>query len=455
MLRFGDGTPFPLDEGFLEVLVNAVGACTAMLTATAQLEDRHARARQRQHELLEEGRRLERFDQAVRQAATAGVPGNQPRSTAADLAFRRTIAAMQHALKRGREQLKRAAMANVTGFGRDEAVQQVELAIGRFFECHVLPGSGWSWSWDATPARPSFEATARGARFTVEFDLAQDAPWGAPIRIATLAPGIVLAIPRRRWLGKPTVTPMLLDRYVLVGARADQDGWRLEIQERAGAAPGWRITLPRDGAASATAFDRRGHAIAVVPVTPSQIAALIDALDRQLRARLETRRVRTVSIGGVPVAQIEDTTAAARALLDEIGPIVREIRTRSSVPGELGLKRDVAAGVREELFVSRTQLVACYARLPPQYRHLLDAIGVGRGMTEAQGEGPTEAPAVARPHPAPPLPPRVSAHPPPIPRRARVCAPTMPVKSLRAIPIQDAVAPPRSWRPSRPATPAA
>jgi len=40
-VRFGDGTPFPLDEGFLEVLVDAVSACTAMLTATARMEDRH------------------------------------------------------------------------------------------------------------------------------------------------------------------------------------------------------------------------------------------------------------------------------------------------------------------------------------------------------------------------------------------------------------------------------
>ncbi|HEX2691633.1 MAG TPA: hypothetical protein VHN14_33710 [Kofleriaceae bacterium] len=454
MLRFGDGTPFPLDESFLEVLVDAVGACTAMLTTTACMEDRHARARKRHHELLQEEHTLECFGESVRAAAAVCVPVDRPRSAPAELVCRRTIAAMQHALNHAREQLKQSAEDNAAKLGRGEAAQQVELAIGQFFEGHVLPGSAWSWSWDVTPARPSFEATARGARFTVDFDLEEDVLWRAPIRIAALAPGIVLDLPRRRWLGKPTLTPMLLDRYMLVGARGDLEGWRFEIQERAGAAAGWRITLPREGEGSATTFDRRGRAIAVAPIALSQIAALVGAIERQIGARLCARHVRTVLLDGVIVSQIEDTTAAARALLDAIGPIVREIRTRSRVPGELSLKRDVAAGVREELFVSRLQLAACYASLPPQYRHLLDAIGVGGAMTGAQDQhdpgaaaelpphaGPPPIPQPGSPQPAGPQPAGLqpeSPQPPPIPRRTSTHTPTLPVKSLRAVAIQSA-----------------
>jgi hypothetical protein len=470
MLRFGDGTPFPLDESFLEVLVNAVGACTAMLTATAHMEARHARARAKQQVLLEEARTLERFEQTVRMAAAGGaVPQLGPRPT--EQAFEQTVAAMQHALTQAREQLTQAVAANTAEFGRGEAPQQVELAVGRFFECHVLPGSVWTWSWDATPEQPSFEATAHGARFTVDYDLEQDAPWQAPIRIATLAPGIVLDLPRRRWLQQPVVRTMLLDRHVLVGARFDEEGWRLEIQEREGAAPGWRITLPRSEAATATAFDGHGRAIAIYPVMPEKLAPLLAALDQQVRARLGARRVRTVLLGGIQVSQFEDTTTAARALLDEIGPIVREIRTRSRVPGELSLKRDVAAGVREEIFVSRVQLAACYASLPPQYRYLLDAIGVGRGLTGGVGEPSTEAageittgPAPdarterapeARPRPSPPpRPSRPIAHPPPVPRRSQAGLPTVPVKSLRAVPTQSSAGKPMPWMGLRAATPA-
>jgi hypothetical protein len=452
MLRFGDGTPFPLDEGFLEVLVDAVGACTAMLTATALLEERHARARTRQHELMEDECRLERFEQTVRMAAMTPASANRPKPTPAELAFRRTVAAMQHAVKHSREQLKTSVAENAAELGWAEAAAQVALSVAGFFERHMLPGAVWSWAWDATAGSPSFEATARGAQFTVAFELERDVLWRAPIRLSALAPGVVIDLPRRRWFGKPVVVPTPLDRCVLVGARCDPEGHRLEIQERAGAAPGWRITLPRDGTASATAFDRRGRAIAVEPITPSQLDALVDAIDLQLRTRRCARRTRTVFLGGVPVDRLDDTTTAARALLDELGPIVREIRARSVVPGELSLKRDVAAGMREEVFVSRVQLAACYASLPPQYRHLLDAIGVGRGLTETLGECSTEvssastlvvppaAPAII-PTVAPPTvaPPR--AAPPPIPKRPRAYTPTAPVKSLSAIRIQHAGAP--------------
>ena len=456
MLRFGDGTPFPLDEGFLQVLVDAVSACTAMLTATASMEERHERARQKQQALRDEEHRLERFEQTVRAAAMTSAQAPPRRPTPAEQAARRTVAIMRHAVKHARAQLGRVAAANEAEFGWIEAARQVESVLGGFFERHVLPGMVWSWSWDATPARPSFEATARGARFTADFDLEHDVLWRAPIRLAVLVPGIAIDLPRRRWLRTPAVARTHLDRCVLVGARSDPEGRRLEIQEHAGAAPGWRITLPRDGAPSATAFDRRGRAVAVSPVEPSQLAPLVDAIEQAVRARLDTRHARAVLLGEAPIGRLEETTAAPRALLAELGPIVHEIRTRSRVPGELSIKRDVAAGVREELFVSRAQLAACYASLPPQYRHLLDALGAGRGLTDVLSECATEpTAAVSRPRVPAPVLPRVNAHPPPIPRRPSARTPTQPVRSLRAIPIQDAAPQIRPWIPRRPATPTA
>jgi hypothetical protein len=238
MLRFGDGTPFPYDEGFLEVLVDVVSACTEMLTVTADMEDRHERARQKQHELLEEELKLERFEESVRVAATPSTSMNRPKPTHAELAFRRTIAAMQHAVKHSREQLKLAAEANAAELAWDESAQQVELAAGGFFEHHVLPGMIWSWSWDATSTKPGICATARGTRFTVEFELEHDAMWRAPIRISELVSEVMIDLPRRRWFGKPTVAPVSLDRCVLVEARCGTEERSLVIQERAKASPG-------------------------------------------------------------------------------------------------------------------------------------------------------------------------------------------------------------------------
>ena len=437
MLRFGDGTPFPLDAGFLEVLVDAVSTSTAMLNATVQLEERQARAKQRQHEILEEAHRLEQFEHTVRLAAAAGGPVGGSAPTPADQATRRTVAAMQHAMRHSREQLKERAHSAAAQLGWAEAARQVESAAAGFFERHALPGTVWSWSWNATPNASRFDATARGARFTIDFDVERDVLWRAPIRISALVTGLVVPLPVGRWLRQPTLAPVRLDRCVLVGARSDPEGLSLVIQHRGGPSAGWWISVPRNGHASATAFDKKGRATATGMISPELWAELAATVELQIQARLRIRRARAVLLGGVALSLIEETTAAPRALLDELGPISRELRDRSRVPGELCVKRDITPGVREELFVPRAQLAACYASLPPKYRPLLDSIGVGRGLTEVLSELPGEAPSAPRPHPAPPARARPAPSPAP-PLRARPTPPPLPRPTPPPVPATTA-----------------
>src|SRR5690349_10460815 len=103
MLRYGDGTPFPHDDAFLDMLVDAVDACTTMLDATANLGRRRADARAGLRAIGEEERRLVLFERAV---AAACAPAGQDRATPADLAAELTRAAMLSAVERSREQLR-------------------------------------------------------------------------------------------------------------------------------------------------------------------------------------------------------------------------------------------------------------------------------------------------------------------------------------------------------------
>jgi hypothetical protein len=45
MYRYGDGTPFPLDENFIETLTSAVEACTNAFMPLTELDGRRERAR--------------------------------------------------------------------------------------------------------------------------------------------------------------------------------------------------------------------------------------------------------------------------------------------------------------------------------------------------------------------------------------------------------------------------
>ncbi len=395
MLRYGDGSPFPFDEAFLDLLSDAVEACTAMLEATARLERRRAEAEAVLAAIGEEERRLLLFERAVA-AACGPAPGT---STPALRAAERTRSAMATAVELSREQLKQISAVKAAAPSWRGTAQRVHDAAGRFFARRLLPGSRLAWAWDVSGPVPRAEAATQDARFRVVFDLEVPPLFRAPVRIDALVPELTVHLPRRRWLRTPVEAAIPLGRCLLAAARHDDRGRELLIRKPDGS--GWRIELPQDGQPSVTALDRRGRAAGTGLVGESELAPLIAAIDRELAPARLPRAAREVQLDGTPVTELEDTTLATRALLDEIGPTVRQIRQRSRVPGELSLKRDVTDGVREELYVSRTSLTAHYAGLPPELRRLLDDAGFGRGFTTGIAELASEPPAQAAPSAAP------------------------------------------------------
>jgi len=432
MLRYGDGTPFPFEDGFLDMLEHAVEACTAMLAATADLDRQRAAAEAALKEIGEEERRLLMFERAV---AAACVADPEAKPTPATRAAEQTQAAMTAAVERSREELRQMSQVQAAPPSWDRTARRVHAAAGRFFGRRLLPNTRWAWAWDATGAVPRAEGVTLDARFRVVFDLELPPAWRAPVRIDSLAPDLIVHLPRRRWLRAPIETAIPLGRCLLVAARHDERGRELLIRKPDGS--GWRIELPQDAHPSVSALDRRGRTVGSGLVRETELAPLLDAIDRELAPTQLPRQARDVLLDGAHVTELAETTRTPRALLDAIGPTVREIRQRSRMPGELTLKRDVASGVREELFVPRASFTAHYADLPPEYRRLLDDAGFGRGLTTGIAElsdPPSEPVALARPSPPP----------------ARASAPALPAPALPA-PALPAPALPAPALPARPA----
>jgi hypothetical protein len=445
MLRYGDGTPFPFDDAFLDMLVDAVEACTTMLAATANLDRRRADAEAVLEAIGEEERRLLMFERAVA-AACGPAPGGKP--TPAVRAAERTRTAMESAVERSREQLKQISATRAAPPSWHRTARRVQAAVGRFFARRLLPGTRWAWAWDASGMVPCAEAASQDARFRVVYDLDLPPAWRAPVRIDALVPDLVVHLPRRRWLRPAIETAIPLGRCLLVGARHDDRGRELVIRKPDGS--GWRIDLPEASQASATALDRRGRARGTGLVREPELAALVQAIDRELDTLQLRRCARKVKLDGVRVTELADTTLAARALLDELGPTVRAIRQRSRMPGELTLKRDVADGVREEIYVSRASLTARYGNLPAEHRRLLDDAGFGRGLTTGISELAAQAPQPAIP--ARPTPPPIPARPSSPSLQARSSAPVIPARPPEPAP---STRPSERPTPARPADPSA
>jgi hypothetical protein len=93
---------------------------------------------------------------------------------------------------------------------------------------------------------------------------------------------------------------------------------------------------------------------------------------------------------GHPIGELEEPHLVVERLVKLMAPIVREIAHRSGAPGELVLRRDVRAGRRDEIYITKAELYEKVLSLPPAMRPMFDPF-------ELEGERSPRAPAPSVP----------------------------------------------------------
>jgi hypothetical protein len=364
-----------------------------MFLAAAELQRQRDDARATQRQVDEEIARIDDLERAVVSAAQIVRPALDSSGSASQRAAQQMIVAAQRAARDSRLQLEKHAQTAAAEPRWEPIAERIYAAAGHFFEHHSLPGTRWKWQWTAIGEGAHAEATGHAGRFTTSFDIELSMTWRAPVRIGGLAPNLVLQLPRKRVFGVPTVGETELDRAVLVEASVDANGRTLVLRERVEKSFGWKIVIPVHGSARCNLLDKEGQVSGpdFEVARDVHLDRLWTAIDTEIAGMHRTRHAREVLLGDISLRQLADVTAAPATVLDFLAPIVRMIRSRSRVPGELTLKRDVVDGVREELYVPRSAITARYAQLPVEYRLLLDEAGFGRDMNT--GSESTVAPA--------------------------------------------------------------
>lgn len=384
MFRYGDGSPFPFEENFIDIMAAAVESCAAMFTAAAELEALRAKARDAKKEADEEGRRLGALEKSIEAAVFPARPSAAKEATITQQTAQRLLAAVKSAINGSRVQLEKHAASAAAEPRPDRSAQQVQAAAGRFFERTQLPNTSWTWRWHAGDGLASAEASCRSGRFGATFDLELEPAWRTPVRCGALAAAVTALLPKKRAFGKPAPARVLLDKCVLVRAQLDGNGHQLLVRESAQRSAGWRIHLPERGIPSCTPLGADGKALGPeveIEGDHGGLNRLIEAVDAAMDAMREQRKAREVTLGDAPLVTIGDPTVAPRALLEQLTPTIRAIRAKSRVPGEMCLKRDIADGRREEVFLPRAAIAAKFARLPAEYRHFFENAGLAREDT--------------------------------------------------------------------------
>jgi hypothetical protein len=391
MYRYGDGTPFPLDENFIETLTSAVQACTAAFKPLTELDTRRDKARESRREAEREGQRLAELDKAIT-AAIAPFAAANDKKLVQGLAQKIGAAAKQ-AIVAAKQQVDAQVSKYESAASPQTAAAAVLRGLSTFFADHQLPNSRWIMSWDVRGVEPVANAISSAGKINASFTLAVD-NWRQPIRVDQLAEAVVVHMMKRGVFGKAKPAPVELGKYVVVAFERTTSEQVITLKESPNKqSPGLRFAVTRDGATwvsiSATG-DSEGEANPLDMEDVDGVRRLAEAANKTLEPLVKQRTLVELSLGNLSINELPDPKAVPLELLAQLTPLARSIREKSRMSGELVLKKDVGGNKREELFVPRATLAQQFMGLPDEYRKPFEDMGISSEDTQ---------PAIAIPKP--------------------------------------------------------
>jgi len=406
MYRYGDGTPFPLDENFIETLTSAVETCTEAFMPLTELDGRRERAREARREGEREAARLEDMDRSITAALAPYMPADKKPATGTStpMVAQKVAASAKQAIMEAKRQIDQRVHAAEAQASPRTAGDDVLKALAPFFDEHQLPKTQWIMSWDVRGHEPAADAIATAGRITAAFALSPE-PYRGPIRVGQLADHVIVHMMKRGVFGKGRPAPVDLSKYVMVAFERTAVDSVVTLKENATrSAAGLRFAVSDTGA-TWTMIGASGDAEGDTnPLDLDDVGAIRQLADRAhaaLKDLTMRRSLVDLSLGGTSVSDLDDPRALPMELLAQLTPLARTIRERSRMSGELILKRDIGDGRREELFVPRATLAQQYARLPAEYRRPFEDMGITGEATQPaimlpRPPGPPPAPTGAK-----------------------------------------------------------
>jgi len=404
MYRYGDGTPFPLDENFIETLTAAVETCTNAFDPIAELDNRRERAKDARKEGERENAKLEDLERALTGTLSPHVPADKKPTGVTGTVAQKIAAAAKGAIVEAKRSIETRIQQLEAQASPKTVSDQVIKALRPFFDERQLPKTTWIMSWDVRGKEPSADAVATAGRISANFTLVPD-PYRQPIKVDSLSPGVVVHMMKKGVFGKAKPAPIDLGNYVLVAFERSVGEQVITLRESSNKiAAGLRFAIREDGATWTSitpAGDADGEPNPLEQEDLPPIKQLCERANNALKDLINKRSLVDLTLGGKQLSDLDEPRIVPLEILQQLTPLARSIRERSRASGELVLKRDIGDGRREELFVPRATLAQQFARLPDDYRKPFEDMGITAEETQPAITLPVRPP--AKPSQPPPI----------------------------------------------------
>jgi ribosomal protein L17 len=399
MYRYGDGTPFPLDENFIETLTTAVETCTNAFVPLTELDARRTRAKDTKREADLESARLNELEGTVVASLASYVTPDKKASVTQAVAQKLATAA-KTTIAEAKRQIDARVLAVETQALAKTSSEAVMKALGPFFDQHQLPKAAWIMSWDVRGSEPHADAVATAGPISASFQLSPD-PYRTPIRVEQLAERVVVHMMKKGVFGKAKPAPVDLGKYVMVAfERTVHNVLVVTLKENPNkSSSGLRFSVGEKGATWVTisaAGDSEGEDNELDMEDVAPVRSLAERAAAALKDLIQRRTLVELTFNGKALADVSEPNRVPMELLAQLTPLARSIRDKSRMSGELVLKRDIGDGRREELFVPRSTLAQQFTRLPYEYRKPFEEMGITAEETSPSIQLPLRPPATTK-----------------------------------------------------------
>ena len=393
---YGDATPFPLEENFIDTITAAVTSCVALFKLDVEQAERKRRARDVSDQA---DREVEELGELARVMERTLSP-LMPQSGASGLGAQTAAKIAEHTsglIKQARMAVLRRKEAGLRSAQDTTLGPRILEAMQTFFLHQQVPKTVWLYRW--TCGRPPeaadlvFTAISAGdVQTEYRADVPGSSAWSGPVRLEELDSSYHLEFQHKGgWLKRGTHSGKIaLHRMFLTEVeRTKTISWFMLRQNPAKPSIGYKVIVRSRDYANPVIFpvdarDEVGEPMGLDSDDELALLEMWNLMKSQLKS-LATHRVVLLSAAfrGKPITELDEPAELAECVLMSLAPLIRQIRLRSRVPGELVLKRDLGDGRREELFVPRKELEKQFASLPYEQRSCFTAVGLD---TEATGE---------------------------------------------------------------------
>lgn len=383
---YGDATPFPYHENFIDTLVAVTDACVALLRLDDAAQRTRRAATEEQDRASGELVELDGITAAVKQVLARHLTPGKPMSFTQATA-QKILQAADSQVKQARAAVVRKREAAMRDVGLSRQADAVMEVLGNFLAEHQLPNTVWRLRWKASVDGTGAEAhvhcaTPAGLQAVLEVDIPEGHRWSTAVHIRDLDKDVVVALQTdRSWVrGGTKVRREHLDKFYVTEVELGPERKSMVVRRGRTDAAGVQIVVQAPDQSEPTA--RRLDADDAVPLSitgadAETIHALWDTVEDTIVGLVEhRRRLLLASLNGKSVRELDRPQTLAETMLEAVGPTVREMRRRSRMPGEITLKRELGCGRREELFIPKDHIALKFSSLSVEHRLLFDAFGL-------------------------------------------------------------------------------